>query len=225
VSPAGCGIRSYPLATIERVDKQTTTALLRRDFYPALKAQGFTRTGDVLRRIHGPVAHVVEVVHQPRRGVFRVDMGAHVLLLGGVSGRALDPAKMREPDCAWRSSLIPGFRNDHDPDFVYGATAEDAAESVSFLVSEWDRQSQAFFGPLTSWPDDFHAAARAALADPPHPAHLRTWARVATLAGDLDLAHRCAEVALPAVPERATSLRDDLEAIVRDPQSAVPQLR
>jgi hypothetical protein len=207
------------------VDKQTTTALLRAEFYPVLKAQGFVRSGDVLRRVDDPVAHVVEVVHQPRRGVFRVDLGAHLLPLGDVSRHAIDPTKIREADCAWRSSIIPGFRNDHDPDFVYGATATDAAESVAFLVSEWDRQSQDFFGPLTAWPDDFHEGARAAVANPSHPAHLLTWARVAGLAGDLELARRCAEVALPSVPERATALRDDLEGIVRDPQTAVPTLR
>ncbi|MFJ6533500.1 hypothetical protein [Microbacterium sp. NPDC091662] len=207
------------------MDKQTTTALLRTDFYPVLKAQGFARTGDILRRVDSPVVHVVEVVHQPRRGVFRVDLGVHLTLLGDVSHHAIDPAKIRGADCAWRSSIIPGFRNDHDPDFVYGSTPEEASESVAFLVSEWDRQSSAFFGPLTRWPEDFHEAACAAVADPPHPAHLLTWARVAALVGDVDLAHRCAEVALPSVPERATGLRENLEAILRDPRTAVPQLR
>lgn len=207
------------------VDKQTTTALLREHFYPALKAQGFTRSGEVLRRFTDPVAHVVEVVHQPRRGVFRVDLGVHLTLLGDVSHHVIDPGKIREPDCAWRSSIIPGFRNDHDPDFVYGSTGEEAQESVAFLVSEWERQSSAFFGPLTTWPQDFHDAARAAVAAPPHPAHLLNWAKVAALAGDFELARRCAEVALPTVPERATGLRADLEGIVSDPQTAVPQLR
>jgi hypothetical protein len=208
-----------------RVDKQTTTALLREHFFPLLKSQGFARNGDVLRRADDPVVHVVEVVHQPRRGVFRIDLGVHLTLLGDASGHVIDPTKIREADCAWRSSIIPGFRNDHDPDFVYGSTAEEAQESVSFLVSEWDRQSSAFFGRLAAWPHDFHEAARAAVVDPPHPAHLLTWARVAALADDLELARRCAEVALPSVPERATALRADLEAIVNDPSTAVPQLR
>jgi hypothetical protein len=207
------------------MDKQTTAALLRVQFYPILKAQGFVRSGDVLRRVDSPVAHVVEVVHQPRRGVFRVDLGVHLTLLGDVSRHAIGPAKIREADCAWRSSIIPGFRNDHDPDFVYGSNPEEASESVAFLVSEWDRQSNAFFGPLTHWPEDFHEAARAAADAPPHPAHLLTWARVASLIGDADLARRCAGVALPSVPERATALREALEGIVRDPQTAVPQLR
>lgn len=208
-----------------RVDKQTTTALLREHFFPLLKAQGFARNGDVLRRADDPVVHVVEVVHQPRRGVFRIDLGVHLTLLGDVSGHVIDPTKIREADCAWRSSIIPGFRNDHDPDFVYGSTAEEAQESVSFLVSEWDRQSSAFFGRLATWPQDFHEAARAAVVDPAHPAHVLTWARVAALADDLELARRCAEVALPSVPERATALRADLEAIVNDPSTAVPRLR
>lgn len=208
-----------------RVDKQTTTALLREHFFPLLKAQGFARNGDVLRRADDPVVHVVEVVHQPRRGVFRIDVGVHLTLLGDISGHVIDPTKIREADCAWRSSIIPGFRNNHDPDFVYGSTAEEAQESVSFLVSEWDRQSSAFFGRLATWPQDFHEAARAAVVDPPHPAHLLTWARVAALAGDLELARRCAEISLPSVPERATGLRADLEAIVNEPSTAVPQLR
>ncbi len=96
---------------------------------------------------------------------------------------------------------------------------------MRFLVSEWDRQSSAFFGRLTAWPQDFHDAVRVAVASPPHPAHLLTWARIAALAGDFELAQRCAEVALPRVPKRATSLRADLEAIANDPQVALPQLR
>ncbi|WP_435748689.1 DUF4304 domain-containing protein [Microbacterium sp. PMB16] len=207
------------------MDKQTTTALLRTHFYPVLKDQGFVRSGNVLRRFADPVVHVVEVVHQPRRGAFRVDLGVHLTLLGDVSRHVIDPTKIREPDCAWRSSIIPGFRNDHDPDFAYGTTASDAEESVSFLVSEWDRQSTAFFGRLTTWPGDFLDAARAAIETPPHPAHLLTWSRAAALAGDFELARRCAEVALPSVPERATALRADIEAILRGPQTAMPQLR
>jgi len=204
------------------MDRTTVTRLLRRDFWPVLRAEGFSRRGEVARRADGPVVHVVEVVHRPRAGVFRVDLGVHVTLLGDVSGAPVDPATLREPGCAWRAGIVPGLLDGTSTDLIYGSSEEDAAGTVAFLVAEWPRQSAAFFGPLTTWPGQFHDAARAATARGLHPAHLRTHARVAALVGDLRLAREIAQEALPHVPERARALRADLEAVARDPESVAP---
>lgn len=198
------------------MDRKTVSRELREQFFPLLVAEGFTRKGDVLRRVlDGPVVHVVDVQHRPRNAVFQVNLGAHLPALGGVAGGdAVAHDAMRDWDCAWRGSIVTGFRNRSDSEFAYGRTAEEAAESVAFLVSEWERQSGAFFGPLSDYPAGFHEAARAAAADDAHhPAHLRTWARVALLVGDADLARGIAAAALPRVSERGTALREDLIAI------------
>lgn len=198
------------------MDRKTVNAELRRQFVPVLTGTGFTWRSDIARRVlDGPVFHVVEVQHRPRAAVFQVNLGVHLPALGDVAGGDAPAAEVvREYECAWRGSVISGFRNASDGEFAYGATAEEAAESVAFLVSEWERQSERFFGPLTAYPDDFHAAVRVALEQDLHPAHLLTWARVAMLLEDSELARALATQALPRVPERATSLRDELQRIL-----------
>lgn len=198
------------------MDRKTINAELRKQFYPQLVAEGFARTGDIARRVlDGPVVHVVDVQHMPRRNVFQINLGAHLMRLGDVAGGAkVDIDAMRDYDCVWRGSIHSGFRNSSDAEFAYGRTPEEASESVAFLVSEWRRQADEFFGPLTDYPDGFHATAERMPEHPVHPGHMRTWARVAQLVGDDALARRIAEVALPEVPERATALRDDLQAIL-----------
>ncbi|WP_433676521.1 DUF4304 domain-containing protein [Microbacterium gorillae] len=197
------------------MDRTTINRELRTQFWPLLTAAGFERKGDIARRrLDGGVVHVVEVQHRPRSSVFQVHLGVHLLSLGGVAGGVPpEPDALREYDCAWRGSIIAGFRNASDAEFAYGRTAEEATESVAFLASEWERQSAAFFGPLTAFPDDFDTRARQVIAEAPHPAHMRTWARVALLLADEELAREIAAAALPRVAERATALREDLAAI------------
>ncbi len=200
----------------DAMDRKTVGAQLRKQFFPLLVEAGFTRKGDVLHReLPGPVVHVVDVQHRPRSGVFQVNLGAHLLALGDVAGGTVPPtAQMRDYDCAWRGSIISGFRNSSDSEFAYGSTEDEAAESVAFLASEWQRQSSLFFDPLSSYPDGFHARAEQALDEDLHPAHLRVWANVAVIVGDSELSKRIAAAALPRVTERATALRDSLEALL-----------
>lgn len=198
------------------MDRKTITSELRRQFFPLLTAAGFARTGDVLRReLDGPVVHVVEVQHRPRSAVFQIHLGAHLPALGGVAGGdAVPVVSMREYDCAWRGSIVSGFRNSSDAEFAYGRTDAEASESVAFLASEWQRQADAFFGSLSDFPAGFHEQARRSSDGDLHPAQLRTWARVALLVGDRALARRIVDVALPRVTERATALRADLERLL-----------
>ncbi|MGO2140633.1 MAG: hypothetical protein ACTH30_09470 [Leucobacter sp.] len=198
------------------MDRKTINAEFRRQFFPLLTADGFVRSGDVARRVlPGGAVHVVEIQHRPRVGVFQVGLGVHLTPLDELAGTSSAPAEqLREHDCAWRSSIISGFRNSSDAEFAYGQSAADAAESVAFFVSEWPRQASEFFGPLTAFPEDFQAAAEAAASNlSMHPAHLLTWARVAILLKDSQLARSLSAQALPRVPERATSLRDELERL------------
>lgn len=110
---------------------------------------------------------------------------------------SVDPVSACVYDCAWRTSVEAGFRSDHDAEFTYGHTPDEAAASIEFMISEWERQSTEFFTPLTSWPDDFLAAARAAELQPAHPMTMLVCARVANAAHNPALAGRLARTALP----------------------------
>jgi hypothetical protein len=220
------------------MDKATVTGLLRKRFYPLLKQDGFVRQGDVARRVSGPVVHVTEVAHSPRRGVFYVRLGAHVTTLGrwasGPTGKPLDASAVREATCAWRASVKTYLANDHSDDWPYCETTEQAVDMVEFLVCEWPRQSVEFFGPLSDWPAGFLALAAQAVDDPEHfplpsgyaahPAHRLTWALTAALAGDPELARRIALAALPSVPLGASDLRDKLALVADDPATALDAL-
>lgn len=221
----GCGY-TVELLGGDILPKKTVAALLLHDFYPLLEAEGFVYNGDRFHRVIGPVAHVAEIRHTPRRQIYQVTMGAHLLPLGeyamDCTGRpAKDPAALRCFDCAWQQSITVG---DGLTEWAYGDTEEESAEVIKRLAGEWPGQSAAFFGPLTRWPEDFLAGAGAALAAPVHPIGMRLWARAAALAGDFALARALAEKALPDVPEYADALRAMLEEFIRDPESAVPAI-
>lgn len=210
------------------MDKKYISQQLRNQFYPLLKAQGFSKKADVFWQVDGEVVRIVDIQHSKKRHCFQVNLGIHLMPLGeyvmGCTGRRLEIEKMRDYDCAWRSSIISGLVNDHDSDWSYAQSEQDAIQMVEFLVSEWDRQSQRFFGEMARWPEDFIKKATMAVKNPVHPTKMCTLCYVAGAAGDLQLVKNLAEVALPSVPERATSLKTRLEAFLQDPTLAIPQI-
>ena len=210
------------------MDKKYISQQLRDQFYPLLKAQGFSKKADVFWQVDGEVIRIVDIQHSKKRHCFQVNLGIHLMPLGeyvmGCTGRRLEIEKMRDYDCAWRSSIISGLVNDHDSDWSYTQSEQDAIQMVEFLVSEWDRQSQRFFGEMARWPEDFIKKATMAVKNPVHPIEMCTLCYVAGAAGDLQLVKNLAEVALPSVPERATSLKARLEAFLQDPTLAIPQI-
>lgn len=210
------------------MDKKVISKLLQRQFYPILKAQGFIKKGDVFRQVEGEVVRIIDIQHSIKRHCFQVNLGIHLIPLGEYvmrcTGKALDIEKMRDFDCAWRSSILPYLINDHDNDWSYTSNEQDANEMVQFLVSEWNRQSQNFFNELAHWPEDFLKKAHQACINPLHPAHMCTLCYVAGAAGDLQLVKRLAEIAIDTVPERATSLKERLASFIQDPSSAIPQI-
>lgn len=210
------------------MDKKFISKQLQNQFYPILKAQGFIKKGNVFHQIDGEIIRIIDIQHSIKRHCFQVNLGIHLIPLGeyvmGCTGRNLNIEKMRDYDCAWRSSIIPGFLNDHDSDWSYTSTEQDAIENVHFLVSEWDRQSQNFFAELSHWPEDFIHKANDLCTHPIHPNEMATWCAVAGVIGDLILVKTLAKTALPSVPERATSLKQKLESFIENPLLAIPNL-
>ncbi len=210
------------------MDKKFISKQLQNQFYPLLEAQGFIKKGSVFHQIDGEIIRIVDIQHSVKRHCFQVNLGIHLIPLGeyvmGCTGRNLNIEKMRDYDCAWRSSIISGFLNNQDSDWSYLSTEQDAIENVHFLVSEWDRQSQKFFSELSHWPEDFNHKAKSLCEHPIHPADMATWCAVAGIMGDLNLVKTLAEVALPTVPERATSLKQKLESFIENPLLAIPNI-
>ena len=210
------------------MDKNFVSAQLRNQFYPILKTQGFTQKADVFRQIDGEIIRIVDIQHSVKRHCFQVNLGIHLRPLGeyimGCTGKPLIIEKMREYDCAWRNSILPNLINDYDSDWMYGSNEQEAIEMVQFLASEWNRQSQIFFNALAHWPQDFIHQANLAVQNPIHPMDMAKLCHVAAAAGNLDLVKTLAELALPAVPERATSLKQKLESFMINPHLAIPNI-
>ncbi|WP_287911605.1 DUF4304 domain-containing protein [Acinetobacter sp.] len=210
------------------MDKKFISKHLRTQFYPLLKAQGFTQKADVFWQVDGEVIRIVDIQHFKKRHCFQINLGIHLISLGeyvmGCTGKGLEIEKMHDYDCAWRGSILSGLINDYDSDWSYTQSAQDAAQMVEFLVSEWDRQSQLFFGEMAQWPEDFIKKATLAIQKPVHPSEMCTLCYVSGAAGNLELVKKLAEVALPYVPERATSLKARLESFIVNPSLAIPKI-
>ena len=97
------------------MDKKFISLLLRNQFYPLLKAQGFTKKADVFWQVDGEVIRIVDIQHFKKRHCFQINLGIHLIPLGeyvmGCTGRRLEFEKMRDYDCAWRGSIISGLVN------------------------------------------------------------------------------------------------------------------
>ncbi|WP_442678149.1 DUF4304 domain-containing protein [Sphingomonas sp. ASY06-1R] len=191
--------------------------LLGEHLYPILRAEGFVGTGATLRRIDGPVIHVFNVQGARSGGEFYLNLGAHLSFLPSAGGGAIDPQEIDEPSCVFRDRLDPP----PGPEFgwSYCASPEEAAESVAFIVSEWESVGRAFFARYACYPQSFEALIRKEDPDQVHPSAARTLARIAIELGRPVRASDFLEAALRRVPERATLLKADLVAMADAIQS------
>jgi hypothetical protein len=127
--------------------------LLKRDFFPLLRADEFKGSGTTFRRIHGDRTDVVNVQGSRSGGKCCVNLAVHYSFLpseGG--GRMTDPKKLKEYDCTFRSRLNEGTE-DHWWD--YGVTDAKAEASVTSLVDLYKRRGTLFFAKFEPFPDVF----------------------------------------------------------------------
>lgn len=186
--------------------------LLSEQLYPILRAEGFVGTGSTLRRINGPVIHVFNVQGARSGGECYLNLGAHLAFLPSAGGGAVDPQSIDEPSCVFRDRLEPP----PGPEFgwSYCASPEDAAESVAFIVSEWESVGRAFFARYAHYPQSFEALILEEDPEQVHPIKARILAGIAIELGRQARASDFLEAGLRRVPERATLLKADIVAMM-----------
>ena len=98
--------------------------------------------------------------------------------------------------------------------WAYGPDAASAEENVAFIVSEWARQGHAFFADHDAYPASCERLLRQTDPDDIHPARTLNLARIALHLGDTQRAQAFVRSGLARAPERATSLKEKLQALL-----------
>lgn len=128
--------------------------LLKRDFSPLLRADGFKGSGNTFRRVKGDRIDLVNVQGSRYGGRCCVNVAVHFSFLpseGG--GRVTGPKKLKEYDCTFRDRLHEVSESDHW--WTYGASDSEAESSVASLMDMYSRRGALFFGKFEPFPEVF----------------------------------------------------------------------
>ena len=196
------------------MDRSAFLKRLSRELYPILRTEGFKGSGTTLRRINDPVAHVFNFQGSSGSGRCYLNLGVHLLFLTPLGAGELVASKLAEPECFIRDRLHPppGF----EFGWSYGQTTEEMEENIACICEYWGLYGQAFFERYTDYPGAFQEVIEEADETSMRPGVLKTSAQIAEHLGDRERAKVFVEEALRRCPERATSLRANLERMLAD---------
>jgi hypothetical protein len=141
------GIPAKPMDPYERFHE-----LLKRDFVPVIRADGFKGSGTTFRRALTDRIDVVNIQGSRSGGQCCVNLAVHFTFLPSAGGGRLpDWKKLKEYECAFRNRL-------HEVDeadlwWTYGASDGEANQSLASLIDTYRRQSALFFGKFEPFPD------------------------------------------------------------------------
>ncbi|MEG2803532.1 DUF4304 domain-containing protein [Stenotrophomonas sp.] len=193
------------------MDRAAFFELLRQDFFPILRREGFRGSGNSLRRVSGPLVHVVNFQASSSGGRCYLNLGAHLSFLPVPGGKDAPPDQLDEASCAFRLRV-----QSPDPSggWVYGESADQAKESLTGLVSRWSHVGKAFFETFATYPDSF-----VSILDSLDPSAMRSpdlliHARIAMHLGRVEQATQLVEAGLRDCPPVASSLRANLRRVV-----------
>lgn len=137
-------------------DLERFCALLRADLVPLVRDQGFEALGDVFCRVKGERIDIVSLRSSRRERCCCVDMGVHYTFLppsGGVERVDLDRRRLRQHDCAFRTSLSEEGEAEHW--WSYGSDDDTALTNATDLVDMFRRRAVLFFGAFEPFPGAF----------------------------------------------------------------------
>ena len=195
--------------------------LVASKLYPVLRADGFRGSGTTLRRVAGPVIHVVNIQGSSTATDCYLNLGAHLSFLPTDGGGTCVPARIKEYECSFRTRILP-------PDggiggrWAYGATQAESEALIEGMVAAWRKGGVAFFARFANYPDDFCRLVKNAILEPPHPGRSLAYARIGVQVGLLDEARTIAERALADVSPAATGLRANLLRFLETPRAGSP---
>jgi hypothetical protein len=128
--------------------------LLKRDFAPFLRGDGFKGSGTTFRRIKGDAVHLLNIQGSRYGGQCCVNLGVHFSFLptaGG--GSTFDPQRLREYDCDFRERMHDAGESDHW--WGYGETEAESQASAVSLIHLYRNQGILFFQKFEQFPEVF----------------------------------------------------------------------
>jgi hypothetical protein len=128
--------------------------LMKREFFPLLRADGFKGSGTTFRRVTGDRLDVINVQGSRYGGQCCMNLATHFLFLpseGG--GEVTDSKEFRESHCTFRDRLHEALESDRW--WTYGRTDAESEASVTSLVDLYLRRGGLFFGQFEPFPDVF----------------------------------------------------------------------
>ena len=128
--------------------------LLKTEFAPLLRAEGFRGSGNTFRRMNGDRIDIVNVQGSQAGGKCCVNLAVHFAFLPSEGGSPVtDPKKLNEYDCTFRDRLFGGSESDHW--WAYGASEAEAEVSVARLIDMYQRRAGSFFRRFEPFPAVF----------------------------------------------------------------------
>jgi Domain of unknown function (DUF4304) len=127
--------------------------LLKNQFSPLLRADGFKGSGNTFRRMKGERIDIVNIQGSRYGGRCCVNVAAHFSFLPTAGGRVADLKKLKEYECTFRDRLHESQESDHW--WSYGEGDAEAETSVASLIDMYKRRAGLFFGRFEPFPDVF----------------------------------------------------------------------
>ena len=195
-------------------------ALLKRDFAPLLRDDGFKGSGKTFRRVSGEAIHVVNIQGSKYGGQCCVNLGLHYSFLPTAGGGTVtDPRKVLECQCDFRDRVHEAHVSDHW--WTYGTSDAESEASIANLLDTYRRRGAPFFKKFEPFPAIFERIAPAELDAgdlsnlPTKMARLHaaiTIARIMLHLGHVDKCRQFAEVGLRHLGP-AVGLKSELERL------------
>ncbi|WP_163841275.1 DUF4304 domain-containing protein [Pseudoxanthomonas sacheonensis] len=186
---------------------------LTKRIYPILRADGFKGSGSTLRRINGPVIHVFNIQSVSSENCYYLNMAAHLAFLLDEGGFEVVAEKIDAPACIFRGRIEPPTGS--ATGWGYGTNESEVDETIGFIVSEWESVGRSFFQRYAEYPSSFVKLIADTRPEDINARNALHLARIALELGDSARAFEMASAGLSGCPERAITLKTDLNTILQ----------
>jgi hypothetical protein len=195
--------------------------LLKSDFLPHLRADGFKGSGTTLRRTLPNRIDIVNVQAWRSGGQCCVNLGTHFIFLPSAGGSQITNWKtLKHYQCVFRDRLHEAGETDHW--WKYGASEWQSKSSVANLIDTYQRRGALFFERFEPFPQAFERVSPAGIdagdlsTMPPgifsQPLAALIMARIMNHLGRREKCREFAEVGLRHIG-RAVALNPELERL------------